>query len=280
MKRLTSFFIVAFLGIYLVACGEPYKEQNVLIQIVADTGIVIAIGDIDASPKSLNWVTTITNQEASKYVTKKYDLFKFNIVTSPNGFEFYNLGVSNNTVTTQGFLEIPIHFKSNTVSEINLSNLLLEGTPNTWNSPISFTTAKGQLISANGDFSIDISNATRISIQGSDLLNTYEKPETLTNTVLGGRLNVDLSLMNGVYDYYLNSNATDMPGSKGVTVVDSMNTILEHKILSLDSNQRESSGSEFYGKITIRIWLEAYDPDSYNSILDQVLKVSLVFSGN
>jgi len=71
-----------------------------------------------------------------------------------------------------------------------------------------------------------------------------------------------------------------MPGSKGVTVVDSMNTILEHKILSLDSNQSESSGSEFYGKITIRIWLEAYDPDSYNSILDQVLKVSLVFSGN
>jgi hypothetical protein len=70
-------------------------------------------------PSELNWVTTLTTVALNDYITAAYGgNFKFNHVTTTNGVTFETLGVSAMTPATGGWLEIPLHFRSNSAEQI------------------------------------------------------------------------------------------------------------------------------------------------------------------
>jgi len=103
----------------------------------------------------------------------------------------------------------------------------------------------------------------------------YEHPETETNTVLG-----DTPQLNGAVHYYNQKNGLiSIPGEEynglnfsAATLPDSNTSFTELSPIVTLTNK---IGDYYYGVVTVRVWIEGWDPDTFNAILTQNIYVSL-----
>lgn len=273
--------LIAFLmGLLLLLSGCSKKIDTPLqVQLMTEAGIEITIGE-SAEPKNLKWLTTVTETNFYEFYVKKYKDFAFQQLTSQNGKDFFTIGFDALAQTSQGYLEIPIHFRSNTTSVIDISNVNIQSTSRTFVSDVEFTNSKGDIVSLGENFEIEISNAIRISFDNGSSVIAFEKPSTSTNTVLGLRSNESLSSLNGVFDYYQKKNNNPFPVIDNVSVIETITNNSDVQIITLFADTNNISGANFYGIVIMRIWIEGYDPDAYNHILDdKSLTISARFSG-
>jgi hypothetical protein len=289
--------------------------QTFEADIVADSGIEIALGD---SPQAgtpglgLNWVTTLTTQSIYDYIDAKYGTFTFNHLTTTDGDIFRTLGVGSQGAQLQsGLLEINIHFRSNSANAIDWTAVSLNADDFTWNvdqafDAIAYDGGTSSFITnpvTSGDtLLLNAADAFRIAILGNvggaSNVVAYERPESTTapyNIVLGtggdlsGTLFLDPDTVPGsgdevytgtygAHSYFFNDSQTSPYGIDNVVTLATQTSIAQERILDMvDTNP--DAGATYYGTATIKIWLEGWDLNAYNSLLSQTVRASFQFTG-
>jgi len=285
-------------------------------EIIADSGIEIAIGDEVAGTDnlSLNWVTTLTTAAVENYIAVEYaDNFRFNHVTTADGITFRTLGVGaqGNTVTS-GYLELPIHFRSNSAVAIAWTGVTLTASDFSWAVDQSFNAItynagvyEALAVDSGDILTLNAADAFRIAVIGQvgALTNVvgYEKPATTAapyNHVLGvggtGYQGTSMAVgpdtvadtaddtysgTFGAHSYFYNDSQTSPFGIENITTLATQTSIVSERVLDMTLQTDTFAGADYYGEITIRIWLEGWDLNAYNSILSQVIAATFQFTG-
>ncbi len=296
--------------------------QTFEADIIADSGIEIAIGTADevADNMGLNWVTTLTTQAIEDFIATKYvDAFRFNHVTTIDGENFTTLGLgAAGGPVYNGFLELPLHFRSNSANGIDWTSVSLNSTQFTWSADQAFNAIGYDSgtssyiavpVSAGTLIPLNAADAFRISIQETigvgSKLTAYERPATTAtpyNHVLGIGGTGYEGIINdpdgtpgtgdeaytgtfGAHSYYFSDSQTSPFGIEDFTTVATVTSITQTRVLDmLDTTDvlnlaYDNAGSQYYGSITIRIWLEGWDLNAYNAILSQTIRSSFQFTG-
>ncbi|MCF7930282.1 MAG: hypothetical protein K9L02_02105, partial [Acholeplasmataceae bacterium] len=262
------------------AVVQPFEAQ-----IVADTGIEVSLDTID-------WYTTLTTDLIETYIFDTYGAFRFTHVTTATGYSSFNtLGASGLTNTSAGYLEIPVHFRSNSADAIDWTAVTLTSPLSPWLSDVAFTSTTGA-VTAGGSIPQDASNAMRVSVQGIVAADpahvvVFERAATNNNNVvLGGDGVTPVDYSNGgvgnagSYNYYYAKTGALVPGTDAVVVAPAVTLINDanaQRVLDLTADT--TYGTAFYGSLTIRVWLEGWDADSYNSLLARMISASFTFIG-
>ena len=257
-------------------------------QVVSDTGIEVAIGAQNANPiTELEWKTVITTQEIYDYIESVHgiDGFRFTHVTTPDGINFYDM---NGVGTTSGYLEIPLHFRSDNEQEIRWNLVSLTSTPAAFLTGVSFTDSLGTPRVAGSTFNTNLSDAMKISVTGivdRDLLTSgttaYENAVGGTNTYSGNLSNADLTNggigANGAQNFYYQTTNTLPLGSASVNTVNTLTALTNNLVLDMASGQVLTADAEYYGYVVVRVWFEGWDAEGYNGLLGRTLTISLRF---
>jgi hypothetical protein len=268
--------------------------QNFDVNIIQDAGIEIAVAEIGTPAENLQWRTTLTTAEILAFLDTKYaGNPQFTHVTSQNGRTFRTLGIGAiGDVTTSGYIEIPLHFRSNSADEIAWDSVTLTSGIVQYRPAVPFTDSKGELRGTAQTYPTDAADAMRISITGMVVLDVnpeqvthvYENPETATNTVLGGLVNADLTNggvgVNGAVNFYYESTNTLPGGAESVTTVGTITSLVPQtgvKVLTMTGGQTAIHQQEYYGSIVIRIWLEGWDAEALNGILGRTITTGFRF---
>lgn len=263
------------------AVVQPFQAQ-----IVSDTGIQVALGDIaaPAALAGLEWRTTITTEEIENYIDFKYSgNFEFMNVTSPDGYTMNELGGAGAPATS--YLEINLHFRSTDATEIFWDEVEVSATTTGWTTGTTFFDSKGVERLAGSNFNINAADAFRVSIRSNEavpLQTVYENPVSATNTVLGEQIAADFQNggvgVNGSTNYYYEVNQVLPEGSDAVSVVATETAINGQKVLNMTDDDSVMEGFRYFGSITIRIWVEGWDAEAYNAILSEIITARFRFT--
>ena len=315
MKKITRKLVLSVLSVVLtvIALGtttfawftitNTATVQPFEAEVIADSGIQIAIGTAGSDPLTLEWKSTLTTLDIINYMTATYgaDGFRFNHVTSQDGRNFFTLGTTGiGDGTTSGYLQLPLHFRSDSTSQINWSYVSLTGTETSFTTRVAFTDSKGVAHSANSALLVNPADAMRVSMTGNQNIESvptvttvaYENPLSSTNTVLGGLVAEDLRGItedvqgvpthvgvDGAQNYFYKSNAILPGGSDAVTTVATVTSISSTLILDMLADQSGIADAEYYGQVTVRVWFEGWDAEGYNALLGKTILASFRFSG-
>jgi hypothetical protein len=264
-------------------------------QIIGDSGIEISLGahsSVYANPDDANWVTTLTTDAVEAYLVATYGNTQiFNHVTTDDAISFKTLGASAITATTGGYIELPLNFRSDTATSINWTTISLSASANTWTVDTAFTDATDTARVPGDQITVDASDAMRIAMVSDatygDYTVAFEKATSGTNVVLG----VGGDLSNGIntdegdagaMNYYFSKNNALPFGADAVTTLATITTLgAGQPVVSLVDVTGETAdfGADYYGQVTVRIWLEGWDANAYNSILSQLVSTSFTFQG-
>ncbi len=269
---------------------QPFEAE-----IVADSGIEVAIGDhatVAAAPLDANWVTTLTTQVIEDYLESQYNAERiiFNHVTTADGENFSTLGATSLTGTTVGYIEIPLSFRSDSATSIQWTSVAMTSPLEAWTVDVAFTDSSGTLRNPNDSIQIDASNAMRIAMISSatygDFTVAYEKPAASNgNIVLGEQTAADFQNGgvgdDGAMNYYYAKNNMLPFGSDSVTTLATVTDINGQTVITMVDVS--GSGTDYqaanFGQVMIRIWLEGWDANAYNSVLSRVISTQFVFTG-
>ena len=282
---------------------QPFQAQ-----VVSDTGIEVAIGNT-ADPLTLEWKTVLTTEDIYDYVEAAYPTgFQFEHVTTPDGFTFYDMA---NGSVSGGWLQLPLHFRSDNEQQIMWNQVRLESTPASFRTPVTFVDSSGATRVAQSQFNTNLQDAMKISIRGivdratsTYGVTAYENISTGTysggwdgedlrglqedfNTVdeLGNPIVVQRYVgVNGAQNFYFRSTST-LPGeevepngaSAAVYTVDTLTEITEHLVLEMADNQEALADAKYYGQVMVYIWFEGWDAEAYNGLLGRIITIGLRF---
>jgi len=280
-------------------------------QITAGEGIEISID-------GTNYYTTIPTNIIQAEINKLKVTLKD--ITSPDGVNLYPLGNQEedkkipfypnpDADQTNQFIQFDLWVRSTTPTNVFIDTIDLSATPIDWLADTTFTNAKGNTVypyvdiaaavaagvtiinpdeSLFGQQTYDASDALRMSfaLDGATTANfVYEKPESTSNTVLN-----QTPQLNGAVHYYnqkngLNSDTTNnhenYTGLKyyEAVVAESITTFVNQDPILVLSDVAEEDGY-YYGKIDVRIWVEGWDPDTFNAILNAEIFARIVFTSD
>jgi len=261
---------------------QPFEAQ-----VVSDTGIEVAVGAANADPLTLSWQTTITTQDIYDYVELAYPAgFEFTHVTTVDGINFVDM---NGIGVGEGYLEIPLHFRSDNEQQIQWEQVSLTSTAANYRTGVTFTDSQGVQRLANSLFPTNLQDAMKISVTGitDRLLATsttiaYENAAGGTNTYSGGfDGTVDLTNggigANGAQNFYYQTTNTLPAGSNAVTTVSTVTSLNNNLILDMASGQEATADAVYYGYVMVRVWFEGWDAEAYNGLLGRIITISLQF---
>lgn len=265
---------------------QPFEAQ-----VVSDTGIEVAIGSATADPLTLEWQTVITTQDIYDYMESVYgaNAFRFTHVTTPNGHTFYDMsGVG----ITNGYLEIPLHFRSDNEQQIRWNQVSLTSTAAPYTTGVTFVDSSGTTRTAGSSFAVNLQDAMKISVTGivdralmTSGTTAYENAAGGTNTYSGGLANADLSNggqltgigTNGAQNYYYESTNTLPDGSTSVNTASTLTALANNLVLDMASGSTATADAEYYGNVIVRVWFEGWDAEAYNALLSRIITISLRF---
>lgn len=269
---------------------QPFEAE-----IVADSGIEVAIGDhatVAATPLDANWVTTLTTDVIEGYLEAQYNAERiiFNHVTTADGENFQTLGATSLSNTTQGYIEIPLSFRSDSATSIQWTSVAMTSPLESWTVDVAFTDSSGTLRNPSDQIQIDASNAMRIAMLSSvtygDFTVAYEKPDASNgNIVLGAQTAADFQNGgvgdDGAMNYYYAKNNMLPFGSDSVTTLATVTDINGQTVITMAdvSGSGTDYQATYFGQVMIRIWLEGWDANAYNSVLSRVITTQFVFTG-
>jgi hypothetical protein len=193
-----------------------------------------------------------------------------------------------------GYIEFTLYFRSfdtaNPAPEIYWTGVSLASDGIPWTSDTPFIDGKGVNRAVSEVMTVQAANAARIGVFGDTTI-IYERPDSETQlTVIGNSdlgehsstLNYNLTDANGSVDYYFAKNPAGPAGVATVTVPATIHN--QTGVDELDATALltladiGTVGDKYEGSVTIRIWIEGWDPDCFNAILRDQLSIGLVFS--
>lgn len=275
---------------------QPFEAN-----IVADSGIEVALGDhADAvtAPLDLNWVTTLTTDVIQTYIESEYNSGRivFNHVTTADGINFKTLGATALADTTTGYLEIPLNFRSDTANQIDWTSVTMTSPSVAWTNDVEFTDYNndtGILRTLPGSFLVDASNSMRIAMISAPAYGghvvAYEKAASATNAYLGtgGDLSSLVALADdglgnpGSMNYYYSKNNSLPFGADNVVTLATQTVIANDTVIAMADVSGEATDYQatYFGQVMVRVWLEGWDANTFNSVLSRTITTQFVFEG-
>ncbi len=244
-------------------------------QVSSGEGIEIRLADTNA------WFTDIPSSAIQTYLTNTAGFEKFKDITSANGKTFTKFNNSGYIQSTSDYVEFTLDIRSEQNLTVYWTDAVLtEEQAKTWTPDVNFTHTSGA-VTTSSSLNLRVSNAARISVEGvvneAPVLYVYEKGNVEGNTVLN-----ETPIVNGSVSYY-NAKvqvADRIPTSlTGITLKETFTSFnedvnLNNAILSLVKAEGDTYAT---GSITVRVWIEGWDADTFNAILNETLRVSLAF---
>lgn len=264
----------------------------------------------------LDWVSFISSDDLMAYLVTEYGItataeesskqafargFELDAVTSKDGVSFFAFNTNEDgtpSLSTEpvsdnkaaGVLEFKLAFrtiaKPTTEAPVNLiwSQATLTGTPNPWSPEKPFTSSKGVPVTVEEEY--NVSDAARISVAGKeqnqsdDVVVVYEKAEDDTNTVLSNSWEANWNEL-GAHSYYKEVTGHDLSPTFNAwvnTTIETVQSISDNKVSSFGLDAVSMGGTDYYTtSVTVRVYIEGFDLEAFNSILSQALQVALRF---
>jgi len=292
--------------------GNVVSVEQIDLNVTGGEGIEFAYVKKDGSGLLSNYVSNMTAEQFLGYLAEDYDVdnfaseFKFDLVTSTNGIEFSKMKVDRNaspvaltledadaTDIETGVLEFKLRFRTKAVleqgeSKINLvwNHLTLTSEPVTWTPSREFVNSKGQPVGTNTSDSYYASDAARVSITGNidgipkTVVYENEESDESTNTVMNTTINFE----QGAHNYYKEVAGIDLkdtfgPGKPGYyePVATTAGSPTNQVVGTFGQPQDDGYS---YSTITVRVYLDGFDAEAFNSILDSVMHIAFKFTFN
>jgi len=300
MKKITNKIFISIMTAVLavIALGSTTLAWFTLnnVATISNFNASITAGEgIEMSLDGNEWQTILTQTDMETYLSTEYPSFKFSAVTSTNGLtNFLKINGTNTafeiaSLTSESggadadYITFKVYFRSISGSvNITWTGATLTSTPADWTPDASFISSIGATIAPVGGvytpISINAADAARISIDGdgtSDFI--YEPLQTLT-----GKMAVEGDLTSGTnsrgaVSYYQGKNQGTSPFEAATVTIPNN---LDGTTLSSPNNGVVLTGVDVSGTdfITIRVWMEGWDPDCYNAVLNRQLTIGLIFT--
>jgi flagellar basal body-associated protein FliL len=251
--------------------------QPFVADVVSETGIEISL---DNDTNDGIWVTQLTPTMIQAYIEEEIaEEFTFNQVTSPDGVDMNLLSGSE----ASDYLEIGIQIRSNDAETINLTEIGLSSEGVSWESDVEFLDAHGNTYDVNTTDTHYAANAARVSVRDNyaeAVQGIYELPAgagtTPGDNVVLGELDDVAAPQGGQRDYYLQKTSVDLDENVTVPATspsDNVDDLVATMLGEGDAGFKDF-GQTYSGYITIRVWLEGWDPDMFNAILADTLTLS------
>jgi len=290
--------------------GNVVSVEKIELNVTGGEGIEFAYVKNDGSEELLsNYVSNMTAEQFLGYLKEDYGVddfaseFKFDLVTSTDGIEFSKMKVDRNaspvaltledadaTKIETGVLEFKLRFRTKAVLEegetaINLvwNHLTLTSDEVTdWTPSRAFVNSKGDPVTTDEPGSYFASDAARVSITGNTGTVVYENASSGTNTVMNDTIIFD----KGAHNYYYEVAGIDLEdffGTTGTTVTNykpAPTTAGSPTDEVVGTFEGDPSDEYRYSTITVRVYLDGFDAEAFNSILDSVMKIAFKFTFN
>lgn len=269
--------------------------QPIDVQVVADVGMEISLDEE-------TWVTTLTTSMINDFlydpITGPYPSgLRLNNITSPDGFNFTNLDAT--AAALSSYLRLPIYFRSNNVESVAWTLVSLQSQGVSWLSDVAFAdthgavtagsnlvyvAAQGARVSVRGETGV---TATAVYELGTGIAGNYGAlAPTRNNTPLSGVVGPFLSTEPGAINYYY-VKTTELPlgadAIGGITLATTVSTLgtgidVLDLILGYEGNNPAAYAAYTYGgRMSIYLWLEGWDPDTFNAVLADTVRVRFEF---
>jgi hypothetical protein len=302
MRKLTTKLLFAIISVAfaLVALGTTTFAWFTL----SDTATVstfdaqITAGEgIEISLDGTNYYTTIPATVIQNKITQLNVELKD--VTSKNGkqlFYFNSDEAINYTslgTAKKPYIEFDLSFRSPSATGVILEEYKftskhvvgdqeVEGI--SWTADVSFTNSFGAPVTAGTPATYYAHAALRMSLtpvinessEGTAVV--YQAPddsaaEVKTNKALYQPTGDTVSpIQNGMVDYYNTKNSDNPLDLTNVTLANALTEPSDSNLITLAANTPQ--------KVRVRIWIEGWDPDTFNAILNAKINVKMVFKSN
>lgn len=247
---------------------------------VENMKITVTLGKgLELSLDRETWKDTLTVDEIAKYYNRYYlydafSLFGLDHVTTEDGKNFTTLRKDEDYIfdvpNYNGFLTIKLYMRSSRKFIVYLSEeLSVSGTTVLFDSLVD----EGVKIEANPSYAI------RLSFESSDGLWVYEPNADRGFGGYGGENNAAVDYFNRLIRKYDGESApvlTSPLTEPGYNKIDKLGT----DGTPLTTLRRDSIENPYYeSEITVRIWLEGWDADCFDAILNKTVTIYLPFVG-
>lgn len=315
MKKLTKKALMAIFALVLAVValgtttyawftiGQTVTTESIELSVRSDEGLEVRYVALSASNNS-SWMqevipaSVLENGISADYATT-FSQWTFDHVTSTNGVEFKKLNTAGAPALTEaitseavrqkdsGILEFQLEFRTKASgASISWSSVSLDSTAKAWAPSVEYTHNKTNFnpdnslgtVPAGKELNYFAHHAARVVVANADAskVKVYEDGSTSTNTPLSGNTAPDWN--KGAHNYFntITGKTIQSAWPTGVGVATTFTDAGNTDFTVLFPTVAESDGF-YHVTLTIRVYLEGFDPDTINGILGSKLKVGLVF---
>lgn len=296
LSVLTLVLLVVALGTTTYAwftVGNTTSVEQFETEVTSGHGLEMVYLDSGNTERG-GWKRTITASDIIAYLEADYGLsagqwathFRLKPVTSTNGTEFKKLTTTTTEYDTlsaatraDGYVEFKLKFRTMAPgASLVWKNVTLNSTGVQWAPEVSFTGVGGETVNTTPLKSYYAKNAARISVNAGATTFVYELPSTeapdYSNTQLS---NNAPNWTQGAHHYFQKVTGVDLSSSHGSYTAVTTITDLTGAGKTLGTLTGELDQYQ-YLTVTVRIYLEGFDSETFNAILKDKLQVALGFS--
>ncbi len=295
LSVLTLVLLVVALGTTTFAwftVGNTASVQEFEANVSSGEGLEIAYfsGDTNRS----GYVRTITTAQITGYLVADYGYsdwatdFELKPVTSTDGKKFQQLQ-EDYTLTEEalgigkkvgGYIEFELRFRTKaTGASLVWESVSLDSTVKNWTPELAFIPVGGSVpSSAAADYKA--ANGARVSLTRGDVTKVYERPsglddDNVNNAVLGSSTP---DFGHGAHDYFERVTGKDLSDNFATyQAVGTITSLTPEVVLgSFDDDGSLVDGYRVL-TVTVRIYLEGFDSETFNAIIGNDLKIALGF---
>lgn len=281
------------------------KVDQIEMGITSGVGIDLSL-DENADWTQKVWKSKLENSDFNKYIKD----VSFDAVTSYDGKNFTVMNNDSIAKESNKFIELEIYFRASNVisfeSTMKAGIYLVENNKNASYSDDNSALGSGTAIVSKGiDWKADVTfkysdtetlnpgntkkcyakDAVRLSFTYKNGTETSKIFDLSTDSTVGKTPNYrGYNYQYGAADYYRVKNAEEnvrkSEKTQNVLFFDELSLINEQAKASNNNSLvsvLEKTGDYYYGKTTLRLWIEGWDGDCFDSILSDNIRAQLKF---
>ncbi|MGI6787202.1 MAG: hypothetical protein ACOX5X_01425 [Acholeplasmataceae bacterium] len=295
--------------------GQTVKVDGFDVNVQGGEGLEMAYISHDGDTNRSGWVSYISGDDMLGYLSTEYSAptnfttdFQFKAVTSTDGKIFKpfvydgsaapSLGVDIAATTQKtlddGILEFKLKFRTQAsgTAQLTWNSVTLAEARDAgdlgWEAGVAYTHNKANAgesgngsIAAGESLNYYTDAGARISVTSGDTTKVFEKPDGDYNTVLGNGTTTPAALAfnKGAHNYFENATGHDNLPTLFSSITNTVETVtsINGTQFAVDFPAAGSPGDYRELVVTVRVYLEGFDPDTFNCILSGKLKIALGF---
>lgn len=257
-------------------------------EIMAGDGLEVALTNINTSALPGDFQNNLNESHFTKFMTNNASDFKFGAVTTKDNKKFTKLGMKDEKLMlgleadgNKDFLEFKLTFRSEQAGTVKLTNYSFpESGTRTFEPEKEFQQTRGIGPSKNAVVT-NASYGARLSFKTGDTSKAYQLGEEGNNNTAN-----NTGISEGQWSF-LDSKSVYIYDTNEAEVVEQVTNPGLYKMFTAETTIAENDqivelvkpegATHYVGKTIVRIWIEGWDADTYDSIFDLSLKVAMTF---